>query len=128
MLVFLFVICAWVLVSHLCPRGLTPERLERLIQTELSTGCERQLVEGWLAKHSIPSAYFADTTGDRHGRMTMPMLAGLRDEDLSGMMRGLIGEPGTSAADLACGRRIAIYFFFDKSGHLVGHFVQEATY
>jgi len=76
----------------------------------------------WLNLRGIRHTYLTNTTGDRFGQQTAPMLAGLRDEDLGGMVRGLIECPD-EAAGVADSGRLSIYFFFDKGGVCVGHLV-----
>jgi hypothetical protein len=103
-------------------RGWTVAKLEALIEAEVPRGCDRQHVEAWFKRHRIQHLYFAHTTGDRRGPYTMPMLAGLRDRDLSGMIRGTISWP---EANMGFGRNgdIMVYFFFDTQGRCVGHLV-----
>jgi len=103
-------------------RGWTVTKLESLLAVEIQVGCDRQHVEAWLDKHEIQHSYWADTTGDRSGHSTMPMLAGLRDEDLSGMVRGWIKGSEANLGFLENGE-IRVYFFFDKQGACVGHWV-----
>lgn len=108
-------------------RGWTKARLEDLIVAEVPGACDRTHVEAWFDKHGIEHLYFADTTGDQAGKNTMPMLAGLRDEDLSGMVRGRIDGPEANVGFGESGR-ISVYFFFDKQGKMVGHLVYVFVY
>jgi hypothetical protein len=98
--------------------------LEELIAAEVPLGCNRQQAEAWFDQHGIEHDYCTDTTGDRAGDRTMPMLAGLRDQDLGGMVRGWI--PPTEAEDP--NMRITAYFFLDKQGRCVGHLVHPFVY
>ena len=101
------------------------QKLDCLIASEVPQGSKRSQVQTWFDKHRVKHEYFADTTGDRQGNKTMPMFAGLRDEDLSGMERGWIDGPGPDD-EVGCleGGRITINFFFDKGGRMVGHYVE----
>ncbi len=108
-------------------RGWTVTKLEALIGAEIQPGCNRQQAEAWFDKHSIQHSYFSDTTGDRSGNSTMPMLAGLRDQDLSGMVRGSITGPEANVGFWENGT-IRVYFFFDKQGTCVGHLVFPLVY
>jgi hypothetical protein len=101
--------------------------LEQLIEAEVPPGCDRQQAEAWFNKHGIMHSYFKDTIGDRSGQKTMPMLAGLSDKDLSGMVRGWIEGPEANVGFGESGR-INIYFFFDKQERCVGHLVHPFVY
>jgi hypothetical protein len=57
----------------------------------------------------------------------MPELAGLKNEDLCGMVRGTI-EGAEANVSLLVSGRIMIYFFLDKEEHCVGHWIQEVAY
>ena len=103
-------------------RGWRAETLERLIREEVPAGCARREAEGWFDRHGIRHSYFADTTGDQYGHDTMPTLAGLRAEDLGGMVRGTIDGSDANVGFLATGT-VQVYFFFDKRGLCVGHLV-----
>jgi hypothetical protein len=108
-------------------RGWTVAKLERLIEAEVTPHCDRQQVEAWFDRHGIPHKYSVDTTGSRYGDQTMPMLAGLRDEDLGGMVGGGIEGPQANLGFLRNGR-ISVYFFLDKQGRVVGHLVHPFVY
>ncbi len=105
------------------------QKLDCLIASEVPKGSKRSEVQTWFDKHRVQHSYFADTTGDGQGNKTMPMVAGLRDEDLSGMERGWIDGPGPDD-EVGCleDGRITIYFFFDKSGRMVRHYVECFVY
>lgn len=102
-------------------------QLEQAIQAEVPAAARRPEVETWLDGRGIKHDYFTDTTGDRSGNRTKPMLAGLRDEDLGGMVRGMIACPN-AAAGVSDSGRLSIYFFFDKQGVCVGHLVDFFQY
>ena len=102
-------------------------KVKALIEVEVLLSCDRSQVEDWFDRHRIKHSYFVDTTGDRTGSRTMPMEAGLRDEDLSGMGRGWIVGPEANVGFGNSGR-IQIYFFFDKQGCCVGHLVFPFVY
>jgi hypothetical protein len=108
-------------------RGWTVERLERSIRDEVPTTADRREVEAWFDRRRISCSYTADTTGDRSGNSTMPMLAGLRDEDLGGMVRGEIRD---QKANLGLGNTgfIDVYFFLDRQGRVAGHLVFPFIY
>lgn len=104
-------------------------RLNCLIESGVPAGGRRSQVRAWFDKHRVQHIYLADTTGDRRGDETMPMLAGLRDQDLSGMERGWIEGPGPDdEVGHLEGGRVTIYFFFDKGGKMVGHYVDCFVY
>jgi hypothetical protein len=52
----------------------------------------------------------------------MPTLAVLRDDDLSGMVRGVVTRPRAVAGFEESGR-LSICLFFDKQGVCVGHLI-----
>jgi hypothetical protein len=79
-------LASWVWIDS--RRGWSVARLEALIAAEVPFDADRQAVEKWFDRHGIAHSYIVDTTGDRASQSTMPMLAGLRDEDLGGMVRG----------------------------------------
>jgi hypothetical protein len=108
-------------------RGWTVAKLERLIQAELPQGCDRAAAEAWFDRHGIRYGWFEDTTGDMRGHQTMPQLAGLQSNELSGMMRGDIAGPEANVSLIVPGR-ISVYFFFDKQGRRVGHLVDPFEY
>lgn len=124
-LVTVGILIAWIWREF--QRGWTKEKLESLIAAEVPAGCNRAHVDAWFDKHRIQHQYMADTTGDQSGNSTMPMLAGLRDQALRGMERGLIEGPEANVGFLESGR-ISVYFFFDKEGRVVGHLVHTFIY
>jgi hypothetical protein len=109
-------------------RGWTVARLERRIKSEVPPGCGRAEVETWLHRQGIRHSYWQDTTGDRRGEHTMPMLAGLDSKDLSGMVRGEIAHSEGANVNWIFPGDISMYFFFDKQGRLVGHLVDPFVY
>lgn len=110
-----------------CQRGWTEARLERSIAAEIELGCGRKQVETWFNTHGIRYQYFSDTTGDRVGASTMPMLAGLNDSSLGGMLRRWIDGPEANVGFFELGY-IQIFFFFDHAGTCVGHLVRPFIY
>jgi hypothetical protein len=104
-------------------RGWTVAELERLIKEELSPDCGRREVEAWFDRHGIPHSYNTDTTEDRYMGLTMPVLAGLGDRSLSGLVRGVIDRPNSNP-----GGFIDVYFFFDQRGCCVGYLVFPFEY
>jgi hypothetical protein len=118
-------ITTWALIDS--RRGWSVARLEASIAAEVPSGADRWTIEKWFDGHRISHDFLVDTTGDRSGHSTMPMLAGLRDGDLGGMVRGLIWGSEANVGFLESGR-IALYFFFDKEGRLVGHLVDPFIY
>lgn len=108
-------------------RGWSVPRLEASIKAEIPLGADRRTVEKWFDAHGIPHSYFTDTTADSLGGSTAATLAGLRDEDLGGTVRGLIDEPEANLGFLRSGE-IWIYFFLDKHGRVVGHLVHPFVY
>jgi hypothetical protein len=108
-------------------RGWTVANLERLVQAEVPLGCDRRHAEVWFDKHNIEHSFFADTTGDRSGMDTMPLLAGMHDDNLSGMVRGWIEGPEANVGFGQSGR-ITVYFFFDMQGRCAGHLVFPFVY
>jgi hypothetical protein len=135
-LLVLAAVGAWMFLNP--RRSWSVGKVEALIQAEVPPGCSRQQVEDWFSRHNISHGYTEDTTGD------MPMLAGLKDSDLSGMVCGEIysrhygfrvvrgqssvppehEEPEANVGWLQEGY-ISIYFFFDKDGRCVGHLVHR---
>lgn len=117
----------WWVGEREAQRGWTKEMLENRIQQEIGPGSDRGQVERWFEKHRIEHWYAADTTQDRAGSQTMPEIAGLRDAELSGMVRGWIDGPDANVGGGSNGR-ITIYFFLDKQGRVVGHLVHPFVY
>lgn len=103
-------------------RGWTVAQLEHLVQEEVPPGSDRATVEACLARHRFRQTYIIDTSTDRHDDRTMPMRAGLRDQDLSGM---ICGSLRSDEVNLGWGKTglINVYFFFDKQGRLAGTLV-----
>lgn len=103
-------------------RGWTVPQLESLVQEEITPGGERAAVEAFLERHGIRHTFIFDTTSDRHEGQTMPSRAGLREQDLSGMVVGRLRGPDVN---LGWGNNglINVYFFFDKQGRLAGTLV-----
>ena len=99
-------------------------KLERSIRAEVPAGCDRPTVEAWFEKHRIAHSWSEDTTKAMSGHETMPQLAGLRSEELSGEVHGGIEGP-ESTVWLIFTSRITIYFFFDKKGRKVDHYVDQ---
>ena len=108
-------------------RGWSAERLEALIKAEVPAKAERQTVEAWFRLHDINYWYVAHTTGDGEGEQTVAMKAGLRDEDLSGMVRGEIEGDQANVGFMDNGV-INVYFFLDKQGRVAGYFVDPFIY
>src|SRR5207249_2843833 len=74
-------------------RGLTVAKVERWIKEEVPPGCDRQFVEAWFDRHGISHDWTDDTEGAKRDHKTLPQLAGLRSEELSGMVYGKISGP-----------------------------------
>ena len=108
-------------------RGWTVSKLEKLIRAELSPGCDRRQLESWFDRHGISCSYSTDMTADFLGGRTAPGSAGLRAEDLSGMVRGTIEGPDANVGLLTAGR-ITVYLFLDRQGRWVGHWIKPFAY
>jgi hypothetical protein len=121
----LFVGCGWLWWAS--QRGWTVANVEQLIQAELSPECDRATAEAWFTRHGVQFTWHEDTTGDVRGRQTIPELVGLKNEELSGMLRGRIDPPEANLSLMFPGR-ISIYFFFDKNGRQVGRLVEPFVY
>src|SRR5262245_6672350 len=106
LIILVGVVLVWVWIES--QRGWSVSRLESLIAVEVPATADRATVEKWFDAKGISHSYYADTTGDRAGPNTMPMLAGLRDEDLSGMVRGWIDGPQANVGFFNSGR-ITVY-------------------
>jgi hypothetical protein len=102
------------------PQGWTEARLERLIRAEVAAGSDRAQVEDRLNRHSIKHAYFINNA-DHEYYMGFARDAGLRKEDLSGVLKGNVG-PANEGWILRS--EIEVFFFFDRQGRLAGHFVE----
>ena len=61
------------------------------------------------------------------GHQTIAELAGLRDEDLSGVSYAVVDGPEVNV-DLIFSGSIGIYFFYEKQGHMAGHLVDPFVY
>lgn len=100
---------------------------EDAIRREVPAAATQAQVEVWLDRYGIDHTYFEDTAGDLRGQKTMAEIAGLRNQDLSGMVRGQIQCPDEKAKISQAGR-LTIYFFFDKQQTCVGHLVDWFAY
>lgn len=108
-------------------RGWTVDKVQRLIRAEVPPGCDRGAAESWFDRHGIRHFWFDDVTGDRRGGRTMPDMAGLRSDQLLGMLRGDI-EGADADVDWLFPGRIGVYFFFDRQGRRVGEVVDPLVY
>jgi hypothetical protein len=108
--------------------GWTKAKLERLIYSEVPPDCTREQAEAWLDSHGISHTYWAGVDGDRVGSSTMPMLAGLDEEELGGMVRGDVRTEDAAKVDLIFPQRLCVYFFFNKQGRLAGYLVYSFVY
>ncbi len=108
-------------------RGLTAEALERSIRAEVPPGCDRRVVAAWFDRHNFRHAWSEDTRVAGQGHQTVAELAGLWDEDLGGVSFAGVEGPEVNV-DLFFPGRIDIYFFFDRSGRCVGHYVAPFAY
>jgi hypothetical protein len=106
-------------------RGWTVAELERLIQAELPPNCDQASAAAWCDRHGIPHNWLADTTVDRKALQTLPELVGLKNSDLSGMLRGTLYDANVGWVREGM---IRVYFFFDKQGQRVGHLVDEHVF
>ena len=102
-------------------------KLEGLIRSEVPTGSDRLTIEKWFDQYGIQHQYFSDTRGAMDAGRTMPQLAGLKSEELSGMVSGLIKGPNANVHPIFHGE-ISVYFFLDMKGRYVGHLVHTLTY
>jgi hypothetical protein len=107
-------------------RGWNAAELERLIRLEVSEGSDRNRVELWFEKHGIPCAYFE---GPDHARFNASIATeiGLEPSEISGVLQGCV-DMHQSRAHILLPSEIFVYFFFDKKGRLIGHFVASAVY
>jgi hypothetical protein len=105
--------------------GWTSNKVERMIKAALPPGSTRQEVEAWLGKQKIEYVYLKDVTGDRTNDKTMPQIAGLKHEELSGMIRATIPD---AHVHLILPGDMHIYFFFDLDGKLIKHLVRPFVY
>lgn len=107
----------------------TKAKVERLIQSEVQSGWDREQIESWLNQHGFRPNYTTNTGEYVHiddGR-TMPMLASLDASKLSGMLVGRI-EGREANVSLIFQGRISIFFFFDKNDVCVGHWIEEIVW
>lgn len=100
------------------------KRLDQAIRAEIPAIATRQQAEAWLEARDFKHSYSTDTTGDRFGSQTAAMRVGLRDEDLGGMVVGMI----VNTAGIRGSGRLSICFLFDKQGVCVGHLVDWFEY
>lgn len=109
------------------------QRFDDAIRREVPPAATRSQVEAWFDQHGIDHAYFEDVRGDRRGvpgkpgSVSMAEFASLREEDLSGMVRGTIHCPDERAR-IGDSGSFSIYFFFDKQQTCVGHLVDWLRY
>jgi hypothetical protein len=113
--------------------GWTAAKLERLIESEIPPGCSREQVEGWLDRHAIPHGYFGGTAKDAEFNAYLARQAGVDGANLSGVVQGDIADANEHLLRHPTGflflcSEIYLYFFFDKQGRLVGHWVDVAVY
>jgi hypothetical protein len=108
-------------------RGLTVAKLERSIRAEVPPRCDRQVIDAWFDRHRFPHSWSEDTRVGGRGNQTMAELAGLRDEELSGVCYAVVEGPEVNV-DLVFSGRIGIYFFFDERGRYAGHYIDAFAY
>jgi hypothetical protein len=103
-------------------RRWTEDRLERAIAKDLPPGSDRPTVEAWLDRRRLPHTWSDSVTTHWRGMRTMPELAGLRNSDLSGMLVGEL-QSDQAKVDLFFAGELRVFFFFDKQGRCVGHYL-----
>jgi hypothetical protein len=108
-------------------RGLTVAKLERSIRAEIPPRCDRQVIDAWFDRHHIQHFWSEETRVGGRGNQTMAELAGLRDEDLSGVSYAVVEGPEVNV-DLVYSGRLGVYFFFDKRGQCAGHHIDAFAY
>lgn len=104
--------------------GWNPQKVERMLATDLPPGSSREQVMSWLGSHGLKTHVYHNLNReaiDREGDKTIVELSGLDERDLGGLIRGIIYDANV---DLFSTGDIMIYFFFDKSGRLLKHMVQ----
>src|SRR5260221_456143 len=101
-------------------QGWTEARLERLIRAEVAGGNEPAQGEDLPKRHRSQHAHFIKNA-DNEYYAGFARHAGLREEDLSGV---LMGDVGPANEGWILRSEIEVFFFFDKQGRLAGHFVE----
>jgi hypothetical protein len=117
-------------------RGWTETRLESSIENEVPADADRALVEAWFDCHRIEHTFFERTANaDMVGHDSIPTLAGLKDEDLGGMVRGFLREKDAHVGYMNEANvgymnngTLSVYFFLDKQGKVVGHYIYPFIY
>jgi hypothetical protein len=110
-------------------RGWTVAKLERLIEAEVPPSCDRQQVEEWFERRGIQYWHFPDKGKSlpRAPSIYMLLAAGVRPKDVGGWMAGKIEGAQANVGFLRDDGRIDVYFFFDKEGRLLGHWVERTA-
>src|SRR6476620_6392989 len=67
-------------------RGWTVSKLEGLIREEIPIGSDRHTVEAWFARHRLPCQWSPDPVVGGRGDKTFVEMAGLRTDDLGGVL------------------------------------------
>jgi hypothetical protein len=111
-------------------RGWTAGKIGRHIKRELPLGSTRWEVEMWLDRHEIEHDYYENSAKgnllmDLDWKQANPESAGLNRHDLAGMVWATIQN--ANVGWLGDGD-IDVYFFFDKSGRLVGQSIEKFIY
>jgi hypothetical protein len=105
-----------------CCRGHTEQQLESTVQAEVRPNCNREEVESFLDRHGIRNYYTEDFENDSFRGQHPFQYVNLREQDLSGMVVGVLSGREVRSGFLEYGI-IYMYFFFDKRGQLIGHWI-----
>lgn len=113
-------------------RGLSVSRLESLIQAEVPPNADRKSVEQWFDAHEIDHVYVPALVnmlgqGDMIGHKTIVEVAGFQNAGVAGYVRGMIEGERANVGFMENGR-ISTYFFLDKDGKVIGHYVDQFIY
>ena len=113
---------AWLLYEN--NRDWTVSKLQRRINLNLPLGCNRERIEAWLDQMGMDHGY--DEAG-KGPKGTMAKLAGLKEEDVSGVV---FGNLETRRANVGWGRNgaIAVRFYLDRQGGLASYAVYPIVY
>jgi hypothetical protein len=97
-------------------KGWTPEEVGWQVKAALPRGSMRTEVQEWLDSQAFPSGSSAPSRGP-----WLPSAAGVDPDQVSGAISAQVPSPNVNWRSQEA--RIAITFFFDNEGRLLGHVV-----
>jgi len=114
------------IVCWRCYRGWTVNQLERVARDEVPLNCSPGQVESVLTHYGIRNYYSEDLFSESFGGQHPFQYANLRVQDVAGAVVGILSGSEVRSGFLERGI-IYMYFFFDKKGQLVAHWITRVS-